>query len=69
MTTREVMNALPENIRNNIERFKADYNRADLNMKERDKIRTGILFYCRALRDTGVITDPAHRQIYVYATL
>ena len=69
MTTREVINALPENIRNNIDRFKADYNRADLNMKERDKIRTGVLYYCRALRDAGIVTESGHRQIYTYTTL
>lgn len=69
MTTRETMQNLPENIRAAIEVYKADYNKAEKNSKEREKIGAGILYYCRALRDAGIVTDSGHRQIYTYATL
>ena len=68
MNTREIINKLPENVRNKVERMKAQYKICD-NFHKRSEIRERIAGYVDGLRDSGFITERERQVVYVYATL
>lgn len=67
MTTREIIEKLPENIRERIDEYRAIYK------KEKDDGRYNYHFiraewygYVKGLLDYGAITDYERRVIYIY---
>lgn len=75
MSTREVIEGLPENIREMIEAYRADYHaaKAELNAHKR-YIETGIARaevwgYIKGLRDAGVISEQSRKVLTVYVTI
>ncbi len=66
MTTRELLNKLPENIVNTIELFRKDYKNDSISKAE---TRASIAGYVKGLRDAGVLTERERQILFVYSTV
>lgn len=66
MNTREVVEKLPENIRDVIELLRKDYKNPTL---DKGVIRAHIYGYTRGLRDAGAITERERQILFVYGTV
>ena len=66
MNTRELLNDLPENIRNRIEKFRHDMKTDHLHRELYICKSSG---YIDALYDTGLITDQERKILKVYRTI
>lgn len=66
MTTREVVEKLPEHIRRAIEELRKDYKNTALN---RSEVREALAGYVKGLRDAGAITERERQILFVYGTI
>lgn len=66
MTTREVVERLPENIRLKIEAIRKDYKNPALNRAE---VRATLYGYTLALRDAGAITERERQVLFIFGTV
>ena len=64
--TREVLNKIPENVRNMIEDLRKDYHNDSLN---RDAVRKESYGYGCGLRDAGLITERERQVLFIYTTI
>lgn len=63
--TREVVNALPQAIRNVVENYRTQYKRED---RFKAEIRHEMRGYVKALRDAKVLTERERQILYAYMT-
>lgn len=66
MTTRELMNKLPENVKRNLEGLRHDYKSGVVN---RDIARAQSAWYVKGLRDAGLVTDRERSILFCYTTV
>ena len=68
MTTRQIINKLPENVLARVERYRELYARA-YTTRIQDEIRNRMSGYVLGLRDAGLITERERGAIFVYMTV
>ena len=71
MTTRELMNSLPEAIVNATEKYREARKRAKTSEKSHDldMVKSEWYGYTKALRDAGSITEQQRKMLYIYGTI
>lgn len=63
--TKEVLNKLPEKVRNTVEECRKNYNDSDAKYVQRSLS----MAYLNGLRDAGMITEHEKRILFVYTTV
>ena len=63
--TRELIERLPKNIIDEIDRLSTDYH----NGYKKDETRARLAGYCKGLRDAGLITEYERKVLFVYGTI
>ena len=66
MTTRELINRLPDTIRTHIERLRIEYNTDGFNTTA---VRQELYGYTLGLRDAGFLTERERQILFVYGTV
>ena len=69
MTTRELIESLPDNIKNRINDLRDEYRKAKNRfgtLAVEDKYNMKAKGYCKGLYDAGVITDRECAMLYIY---
>lgn len=85
MTTRELIDGLPQNIRNKVEYFREqntslkqsqdyatmrhDSDEENFYYRRLDKLRAKWSGYCSALRDAGVVNESGRKMLFIYGTI
>lgn len=68
MTTRQIINKLPENVLARVERYREFYARP-FTTRIHDEIRNRMSGYVLGLRDAGLITERERQLLFVYMTV
>ena len=66
--TRETLDKLPENVRNEIERLRKDYKHEELYNRQ-DAARARLAGYVKGLQDAGLITERERMFLFSYGTV
>ena len=69
MTTKDVLERMPDGILSQIKRYKTQYKKQTINFQKQYAIREGIAGYVNGLRDAGFITEQERKMLYTYTTL
>ena len=67
--TREIINKMPEAVKNRLERLRKDYKDADYTYHKKDMAREASAAYVMGLKDAGRVTERERQVLFIYTTV